>query len=108
MINFKKQIQTPVEIKNKIHSIEIKKQPERYNKIRYNGFIMDEHRAIWIMHYGDIPKNHLIHHKNGNPKDNRIENLQLMTFVQHMNLHKKLNTRKRRKTTNNNGNNNKR
>ncbi len=38
-----------------------------------------EHRAIWVMHHGDIPKDLHIDHINGIKDDNRIENLRLVT-----------------------------
>ena len=40
------------------------------------------HRAIWIWHNGEIPKGLEIDHINGNRKDNRIENLRLVTRQQ--------------------------
>lgn len=37
------------------------------------------HRIIWISKYGVIPEGYVIDHINNNKKDNRIENLQLLT-----------------------------
>lgn len=37
------------------------------------------HRRIWEIHYGPIPKDMKIDHKNGNSLDNRIENLRCVT-----------------------------
>jgi hypothetical protein len=34
-----------------------------------------------------------LHHKNGNPKDNRFENLQILTANQHVSLHVRRNTK---------------
>ena len=31
------------------------------------------HRLIWEEHYGIIPNNHIIHHKDGNVKNNNRE-----------------------------------
>ena len=45
------------------------------------------HRKIWIKHYGEIPKDFIIHHKNGNKKDNRIENLQSISRSEHTKSH---------------------
>jgi hypothetical protein len=50
-----------------------------------------EHRVVYWQHYGVIPKkNEVIHHKNLNSKDNRIENLELMSSEKHCQLHGQL------------------
>ena len=41
-----------------------------------SGYMM-EHRAVWIDNNGPIPDGAVVHHINGNPSDNRIENLEL-------------------------------
>jgi hypothetical protein len=33
------------------------------------------HRDVWRDHFGEIPEDHQIHHRDGNPKNNNIENL---------------------------------
>jgi hypothetical protein len=45
------------------------------------------HRLIWEEHYGEIPEGFVIHHKNGNPQDNRIENMEMMPHSNHVSLH---------------------
>lgn len=45
------------------------------------------HRLIWKHHYGEIPFNHCIHHKDRNKLNNSIENLECMTISDHMRLH---------------------
>ena len=40
------------------------------------------HRKIWKEHYGEIPDGMEVDHINNNKKDNRIENLQLLSVKQ--------------------------
>ena len=47
------------------------------------------HRKVWIDNNGEIPKGFVIHHINGNKKDNRIENLQCISRREHRFLHMK-------------------
>jgi len=49
------------------------------------------HRVIMENHLGRLLEPYeVVHHKNENTKDNRIENLELMTEIQHKRLHKTL------------------
>lgn len=45
------------------------------------------HRIIWEQAHGKLPRGHDIHHRNGNPKDNRIENLEKLPHRYHLRLH---------------------
>lgn len=45
------------------------------------------HRHVWEDHFGTIPKGHQIHHKNEDPRDNRIENLECLSLAKHTKLH---------------------
>ena len=47
-----------------------------------------KHKLVWMQHHGEIPKGFVIHHKNGNKKDNKIENLEMMSYSNHRNTHK--------------------
>ena len=46
------------------------------------GGHMSAHRAIWVMHHGDLPE--VIDHINGDKLDNRIENLRAATRSQNV------------------------
>lgn len=49
------------------------------------------HRQVWIREHGEIPKGYIIHHINGNKKDNRIENLELLSHKEHKVKHPPVN-----------------
>jgi hypothetical protein len=59
----------------------------KYKAIKINGVKKDEHRFIWETYYGEIPKNMVIHHINGNSRDNNIDNLKLMSLSEHSRFH---------------------
>lgn len=46
-----------------------------------------EHRLVWERHFGAIPAGHHVHHKNGDKKDNRLENLELLKASEHHSHH---------------------
>lgn len=53
---------------------------------------MMNYRKIWESHYGPIPfdnngRRMEIHHKDGNRKNNSIDNLELLTIQEHYNIH---------------------
>lgn len=53
---------------------------DRYRRIKIDGKQYDEHRIIWIYHYGAIPEDMVIDHINRDIIDNRIENLRIATY----------------------------
>jgi len=65
------------------------KTPNIRKRIQVNKQRVYEHRYIMEQHIGrKIEKGEHVHHINGNPKDNRIENLQVLTASEHSKLHK--------------------
>lgn len=60
-----------------------------YRVIRRNGKNMLEHRFVVEKQFGvKLTRNQYVHHKNGNKIDNRIENLEIMTPIEHNRTHK--------------------
>ena len=60
-----------------------------YKRTTYKGKPIDEHRKVMEMYLGrKLESWEIVHHINKNKRDNRIENLQLMTQQEHNRLHK--------------------
>ena len=60
----------------------------RYKAIRVNGKKYDEHRYIMEQYLGrKLRRDEVVHHKNGDTRDNRIENLEVMSLSEHTKMH---------------------
>jgi hypothetical protein len=62
-------------------------QPKNYVVISIDGKRIREHRFIMEQHLGrKLTSNDHVHHINGNERDNRIENLQVLSNSEHQKL----------------------
>lgn len=52
-----------------------------------NGMLRFEHSIVWERHNGKIPLGMQVHHKDFNKVNNSIENLQLVTPLEHKRIH---------------------
>ena len=66
-----------------------KPRPDGYCNVRLHGVRYYVHRIIFMMHYGYIPKQ--IDHIDGNPSNNKIENLRETNYTTN-NYNKKIMT----------------
>lgn len=55
----------------------------RYGRINVGGKVYFKHHLAWLYFYGSLPKEE-IDHADGNPANNKIENLRLASRMQNM------------------------
>ena len=62
--------------------------PEKYPGKKYRGKYCYEHHLVYWQHTGKIPKpGEHVHHKNHKKRDNRFENLELLSEIEHQKHH---------------------
>jgi hypothetical protein len=59
----------------------------RYRKRKVKGRTHSEHRLVAEEIHGPLGPDVVVHHVNGDPHDNRPENLEVLTHEQHSRLH---------------------
>lgn len=64
-----------------------KRSLREYYYHSFTGRTETLHTSIWKDHYGPVPKGYIIHHKDGNPQNNDISNLECITQKEHMRRH---------------------
>ena len=65
-------------------------RPDGYVEVRVNGRRKLEHVHLMEQHLGRrMNRGEVVHHKNADRTDNRLENLEVMTVSEHMRLHHK-------------------
>jgi hypothetical protein len=72
-------------MKNGLYNLVI--APESYPGKRYRNRYVYEHHIVFWEKYGLIPAGYVIHHKNGDHRDNRLSNLSLISHKEHSKLH---------------------
>jgi len=50
-----------------------------YTRIVAAGVYLQSHRVVWLYCHGPIPPGHVINHRDGNRRNNRIANLEAVT-----------------------------
>jgi hypothetical protein len=60
----------------------------KYKQLLISGKKIDEHRYIMQNHIGrKLKREEIVHHKNGNRSDNRLQNLELLSQAEHIKKH---------------------
>lgn len=68
-----------------------------YLQVGINRVMKSVHRLVWETFVGPITEGYDVHHKNGNKKDNRLENLCLIELHRHRKMHNPINIKEKSK-----------
>ena len=58
-----------------------------YLRGNFDGRTRLQHSVLWEKANGPVPFAHRLHHINGDKQDNRLSNLQCVTFLEHNRIH---------------------
>jgi hypothetical protein len=61
----------------------------KYNIVRVGGKSFYKHRIVWELENGPIPIGHVVHHIDGNKRNNALANLELVERGKHVSHHGK-------------------
>lgn len=70
------------ETHQRFNGITFKKDAKGHYRVNFSI-----HQSVWQYFFGSIPKDHVIHHVDEDKGNNAIENLKLMSNVEHAALH---------------------
>jgi hypothetical protein len=59
----------------------------KYHVVRVNGREFYHHRLVWELENGPIPIGHVIHHKDGDTRNNDLQNLECIPRAAHCKHH---------------------
>lgn len=65
----------------------VKPTKKGYIRTRRDGRTLMEHVRVWESYFGKVPEGMQIHHIDGNKQNNDINNLQLVTPLEHKRIH---------------------
>lgn len=74
-----------VKMRKNIEDIKLTKKG--YVRIYHNGKSKMLHVLVWEKYFGEVPDGYQIHHIDGNKTNNDINNLQLVTILEHKRIH---------------------
>lgn len=64
------------------------RETNRYTRITINGRMVYEHRYIMEKHLGrELSSDEFVHHIDGDPKNNKLVNLQVIAPTKHTGIH---------------------